>query len=163
MARRGCLDLTAEGWQNGYCTGLENRRPQGLGGSNPSPSVGPTAPIIRGRRRFWKVVRSSWPGDARFANSAATGRRVARWRAMYDRRWGAMTRSRSTAISRSLADPDADSVHRYSFPLSHRAFQPLVPLATCCRVRPRDRRTRLSPRCSCADVRAPQHDPRSAR
>ena len=29
-----------EGWQNGYCTGLENRRPQGLGGSNPSPSAG---------------------------------------------------------------------------------------------------------------------------
>src|SRR5215831_9429281 len=28
-----------EGWQNGYCTGLENRRPKGLGGSNPSPSV----------------------------------------------------------------------------------------------------------------------------
>ena len=28
-----------EGWQNGYCTGLENRRPKGLGGSNPSPSA----------------------------------------------------------------------------------------------------------------------------
>src|SRR6185503_11619354 len=28
-----------ERWQNGYCTGLENRRPQGLGGSNPSRSV----------------------------------------------------------------------------------------------------------------------------
>src|ERR1700736_3588855 len=28
-----------EGWQNGYCTSLENWRPQGLGGSNPSPSV----------------------------------------------------------------------------------------------------------------------------
>jgi hypothetical protein len=28
-----------EGWQNGYCTGLENRRPKGLGGSSPSPSV----------------------------------------------------------------------------------------------------------------------------
>ena len=24
-----------ESWQNGYCTGLENRRPQGLTGSNP--------------------------------------------------------------------------------------------------------------------------------
>jgi len=24
-----------ESWQNGYCTGLENRRPQGLWGSNP--------------------------------------------------------------------------------------------------------------------------------
>src|SRR6185295_13583638 len=31
-----------EGWQNGYCTSLENWRPQGLGGSNPSPSVGVT-------------------------------------------------------------------------------------------------------------------------
>jgi hypothetical protein len=28
-----------EGWQNGYCTGLENRRPKGLAGSNPSPSA----------------------------------------------------------------------------------------------------------------------------
>src|SRR5687767_14663707 len=28
-----------EGWQNGYCTSLENWRPQGLGGSSPSPSV----------------------------------------------------------------------------------------------------------------------------
>ena len=28
-----------EGWQNGYCTGLENQRPYGLGGSNPSPSA----------------------------------------------------------------------------------------------------------------------------
>src|SRR5688572_11674775 len=27
------------GWQNGYCTSLENWRPQGLGGSSPSPSV----------------------------------------------------------------------------------------------------------------------------
>ena len=33
---------TLEGWQNGYCTSLENWRPQGLGGSNPSPSVGVT-------------------------------------------------------------------------------------------------------------------------
>src|SRR6266550_3497995 len=31
--------LRGEGWQNGYCTSLENWRPQGLGGSNPSPSV----------------------------------------------------------------------------------------------------------------------------
>ena len=29
----------AESWQNGYCTGLENRRPKGLGGSSPSLSV----------------------------------------------------------------------------------------------------------------------------
>lgn len=29
----------AESWQNGYCTGLENRRPKGHGGSNPSLSV----------------------------------------------------------------------------------------------------------------------------
>ncbi len=31
--------LHLEGWQNGDCTGLENRRPYGLGGSNPSPSA----------------------------------------------------------------------------------------------------------------------------
>jgi hypothetical protein len=31
--------LKTESWQNGYCTGLENRRPQGLGGSNPSLSA----------------------------------------------------------------------------------------------------------------------------
>ena len=29
----------AESWQNGYCTGLENRRPKGHGGSNPSLSA----------------------------------------------------------------------------------------------------------------------------
>jgi hypothetical protein len=28
-----------ESWQNGYCTGLENRRPQGLAGSNPALSA----------------------------------------------------------------------------------------------------------------------------
>ena len=33
------VDFTPESWQNGYCTGLENRRPQGLGGSNPSLSA----------------------------------------------------------------------------------------------------------------------------
>ena len=31
--------IGTESWQNGYCTGLENRRPQGLGGSNPSLSA----------------------------------------------------------------------------------------------------------------------------
>src|SRR3954471_11149249 len=34
-----CFILIVEGWQNGYCTSLENWRPQGLGGSNPSPSA----------------------------------------------------------------------------------------------------------------------------
>jgi hypothetical protein len=34
-----CGLATLESWQNGYCTGLENRRPQGLGGSNPSLSA----------------------------------------------------------------------------------------------------------------------------
>ncbi len=29
-----------ERWQNGYCTRLESERPKGLGGSNPSRSVG---------------------------------------------------------------------------------------------------------------------------
>jgi hypothetical protein len=29
----------SESWQNGYCTSLENWRPQGLGGSNPSLSA----------------------------------------------------------------------------------------------------------------------------
>ena len=33
------LKALAESWQNGYCTGLENRRPKGHGGSNPSLSV----------------------------------------------------------------------------------------------------------------------------
>ena len=36
------LVFRREGWQNGYCTSLENWRPKGLGGSNPSPSVGLT-------------------------------------------------------------------------------------------------------------------------
>jgi hypothetical protein len=40
-------DLSSvEGWQNGYCTSLENWRPQGLGGSNPSPSVVLIARVI---------------------------------------------------------------------------------------------------------------------
>jgi hypothetical protein len=38
-AQIATLILWLEGWQNGYCTSLENWRPQGLGGSNPSPSV----------------------------------------------------------------------------------------------------------------------------
>jgi hypothetical protein len=45
------LVLSLESWQNGYCTGLENRRPQGLGGSNPSLSamvftMGPSEPNL---------------------------------------------------------------------------------------------------------------------
>ena len=39
MTSRRFYLRTREGWQNGYCTSLENWRPQGLGGSNPSPSV----------------------------------------------------------------------------------------------------------------------------
>lgn len=40
--RRGQLRFrTPEGWQNGYCTGLENRRPKGLLGSSPRPSAFP--------------------------------------------------------------------------------------------------------------------------
>lgn len=42
------LELSyAESWQNGYCTGLENRRPKGHGGSNPSLSAinTPTNPL----------------------------------------------------------------------------------------------------------------------
>ncbi len=31
--------IAEESWQNGYCTSLENWRPQGLGGSNPSLSA----------------------------------------------------------------------------------------------------------------------------
>ena len=41
MTSRRFYLWTREGWQNGYCTSLENWRPQGLGGSNPSPSVSP--------------------------------------------------------------------------------------------------------------------------
>ena len=33
------LVLLLESWQNGYCTSLENWRPQGLGGSSPSLSA----------------------------------------------------------------------------------------------------------------------------
>ena len=46
LRARRALNCAREGWQNGYCTGLENRRPQGLGGSNPSPS----APHVLTRR-----------------------------------------------------------------------------------------------------------------
>src|SRR3954465_2373928 len=45
-----------EGWQNGYCTSLENWRPQGLGGSNPSPSVGSTASSDWCRERFGRFL-----------------------------------------------------------------------------------------------------------
>lgn len=38
-----------EGWQNGYCTGLENRRPQGHQGSNPWPSVVNTSERVTDR------------------------------------------------------------------------------------------------------------------
>ena len=34
-----CVDFFLESWQNGYCNGLENRRPQGLGSSNLSLSA----------------------------------------------------------------------------------------------------------------------------
>jgi hypothetical protein len=34
------MAAVSESWQNGYCTGLENRRPQGLTGSNPVLSAG---------------------------------------------------------------------------------------------------------------------------
>ena len=55
-ARTGDLSVW-ERWQNGYCTGLENRRPKGLGGSNPSRSVEVTSSLIHGPRllgRFWE-------------------------------------------------------------------------------------------------------------
>src|SRR4051812_7734264 len=50
-----------EGWQNGYCTSLENWRPQGLGGSNPSPSVLP----VNEPEPPTKLVERS-PADAEF-------------------------------------------------------------------------------------------------
>ena len=34
-----CVEIFLESWQNGYCNGLENRRPQGLGSSNLSLSA----------------------------------------------------------------------------------------------------------------------------
>jgi hypothetical protein len=44
------LDLhVLKGWQNGNHTSLESWRLQGFAGSNPSPSVGLTASIARGR------------------------------------------------------------------------------------------------------------------
>jgi hypothetical protein len=39
IMRTSTKENNMESWQNGYCTGLENRRPQGLGGSNPSLSA----------------------------------------------------------------------------------------------------------------------------
>src|SRR5687767_13946043 len=38
----GAIFMLWEGWQNGYCTGLENRRPQGL----PSSNLGPSVPLF---------------------------------------------------------------------------------------------------------------------
>ncbi len=38
----------SESWQNGYCTGLENRRPKGHGGSNPSLSVSFPSTVFAG-------------------------------------------------------------------------------------------------------------------
>jgi hypothetical protein len=37
--RDSTIASVLESWQNGYCTSLENWRPQGLGGSNPSLSA----------------------------------------------------------------------------------------------------------------------------
>jgi hypothetical protein len=39
QARQRWRNKVLEGWQNGYCTSLENWRAKALGGSNPSPSV----------------------------------------------------------------------------------------------------------------------------
>ena len=39
----------SEGWQNGECTGLENRRPQGHAGSNPAPSALTVHPLVEYR------------------------------------------------------------------------------------------------------------------
>ena len=53
-----------ESWQNGYCTSLENWRPQGLGGSNPSPSVPrekKTPPGRKDRVALSLSVLSYWP------------------------------------------------------------------------------------------------------
>jgi len=53
-----------EGWQNGYCTSLENWRPQGLGGSNPSPSV--HYPELR-RGNYWPGSLGAGPSRASLA------------------------------------------------------------------------------------------------
>ena len=54
-----CTETMMESWQNGYCTGLENRRPKGLGGSNPSLSA-----KLRPTERRWDFV---WRAKLRYA------------------------------------------------------------------------------------------------
>jgi hypothetical protein len=49
-----------EGWQNGYCTSLENWRPQGLLGSNPRPSV-PTYRNISKKKSCCTVCFTTQP------------------------------------------------------------------------------------------------------
>ncbi len=47
-----------EGWQNGYCTSLENWRAQALGGSSPSPSVQSSGAEIKILRMSQQPSRS---------------------------------------------------------------------------------------------------------
>jgi hypothetical protein len=60
--------LKPEGWQNGYCTSLENWRPQGLGGSNPSPSV-----TAERRYRVWYLAPGTWYRPWSYCPSADFG------------------------------------------------------------------------------------------
>ncbi len=63
-----------EGWQNGYCTSLENWRPQGLGGSNPSPSVAPPFSPARRLETRLKILVIDVGGT--HVKALATGRRA---------------------------------------------------------------------------------------
>ena len=56
-----------EGWQNGYCTGLENRRPQGLLGSSPRPSVA----SLTGHSHQGLAAHRGEPFDLRMTDDAA--------------------------------------------------------------------------------------------
>ena len=73
-----CAHAVLEGWQNGYCTGLENRRPQGHQGSNPWPSASQTSIPARlisrtqPRRGFWRACKFAPRRPMRADRIAAT-------------------------------------------------------------------------------------------
>src|SRR5690606_37981129 len=58
-SRGGWLKEGMEGWQNGYCTGLENRRAQAHQGSNPWPSASFLVLEVDGRPRL-DISWSQW-------------------------------------------------------------------------------------------------------
>ena len=69
---RDCSSADAESWQNGYCTGLENRRPKGHGGSNPSLSA-IIPPSVTWQPPPGLITKQSHPLNATFSR-LLTGR-----------------------------------------------------------------------------------------